>query len=134
MTPDDTADREQQRRGDPALVAALALGASYTDAGAEVGLSKSTVQRRMNEPEFRRQVDELAAVGLERARRIIATATPEAARMLVAMATEPASASLMSPHVRRQAVCEILTRAERGYTDGLIVERVRVLEARLGIE
>ena len=49
MTPSDAAED----RADELIVGALLAGASYAAAAEVAGVSKSTVQRRMREPEFR---------------------------------------------------------------------------------
>ncbi len=45
-----------RRKGDDALVLALARGQTYRDAATEAGLSEKTAQRRVQEPAFRQAV------------------------------------------------------------------------------
>lgn len=50
-----------RRKGDAALIVALAKGLTQRAAAEEAGVSERTVQRRMSEPDFRRAVDDARA-------------------------------------------------------------------------
>jgi hypothetical protein len=50
-----------RHNGDEIVVAMLASGHTYAQAGKEAGLSEKTVQRRMASPAFRRRVEETRA-------------------------------------------------------------------------
>ena len=65
--------------GEVALVLALARGAKVADAAREAGVSESTVQRRMRDPVFRRQVQDARGDLIERMVGILATASATAA-------------------------------------------------------
>lgn len=61
---------------DPALVAALAAGATYAEAAARAGVSERTARRRMDDPAFRAALDDARAEVVSRAvDRLSATAT-----------------------------------------------------------
>lgn len=49
----------RRRKGDEAVLAALAAGHSHAEAAKIAGLSAKTVQRRMADPLFRAELDEL---------------------------------------------------------------------------
>lgn len=62
MTTDDDETAEMLAGKDYALAKALARGRTYTQAGAEVGWSTSTVWRKMQTPRFRAAVDQYREV------------------------------------------------------------------------
>jgi len=93
--------RPKQRRGDEQLISALACGATKEGAARQAGVSLSTVHRRLEDPEFCRQLqafrndivqrtsDALTAAGLEFVKTLIAlvgTGTPPATRLGAAKA------------------------------------------------
>jgi hypothetical protein len=79
--------RTNGRRGvDGVLVAALAFGASYADAGRLAGVSKATVARRMGEPAFRALVLEEREQRADRVRGVLVDASLRAAESLVDLA------------------------------------------------
>lgn len=73
------------RAGDPALVIALARGATVADAAAEAGLSERTAWRRLAEPEVRRCVAEAQAALLQQSVAALADAATRAVETLVAV-------------------------------------------------
>ena len=52
---------------DPALVVALAAGATYAEAAAQAGVSERTARRRMDDPAFRAALDDARAEVVSRA-------------------------------------------------------------------
>jgi len=93
--------RPKTSRADEILIAALACGATQESAAQKAGVSAKTVQRRLAEPEFCRQLqafrsdivqrtsDALTAAGLEFVKTLIAlvgTGTPPATRLGAAKA------------------------------------------------
>jgi len=50
-----------RRNVDQLLLMALACGGTYEAAGAKAGVSKATVYRRLQDPEFQRQLQETQA-------------------------------------------------------------------------
>src|SRR5215216_6637173 len=67
---------------DLVLIAALAGGATYEDAGKQGGVSERTVRRRMDEPEFRQQVESARVEVLARAVAMLTSASVEAVETL----------------------------------------------------
>jgi hypothetical protein len=82
-----------KRDRDALVIAALAGGASYADAGRVAGLSKSTVARRMAEPAFRTEVNDARERTIDQARGILSSGSLSAARTLVEVASEGSSES-----------------------------------------
>ena len=78
-----------RKNGDPALIAALASGATVQDAARTVGVSERTVYRRRDDPEFARRVAEARAELVARAVALLADAGAEAAATLRALLGEP---------------------------------------------
>lgn len=71
------------RRGvDTPLIAALAAGASVAAAGKAGGVSERTAYRRLEDPAFRRQVDDARAAILSRAVAKLTASSTEAAETL----------------------------------------------------
>jgi hypothetical protein len=71
-----------RRNADLPLIAALAGGATIESAAARAGVSERTARRRLDEPEFRKQVDEARREMLTRAVGKLADAGTEAAETL----------------------------------------------------
>jgi hypothetical protein len=71
-----------RRKGDEALLLALAAGRTVRDAAAAAGIGERTATRRMANPEFRRQVTELRADMVQRALGKLADAATEAVNTL----------------------------------------------------
>jgi hypothetical protein len=82
-----------KRDRDALVIAALAGGASYAEAGRVASLSKATVARRMAEPAFRAEVNGAREQMIDQARGILSGASLSAARTLVEVATEGSSES-----------------------------------------
>src|SRR5207248_10966527 len=83
-----------KRDRDAVLIAALARGASYTEAARVAGLSKSTVARRMAEPAFRGQVIEEREETIERVRGMLIEGSLAAAKTLLELTNGGASESV----------------------------------------
>jgi hypothetical protein len=66
------------RKGDAALLTALAAGESVTDAAKRAGISERTAHRRLTEPDFRGRVTEARAAMVARALGKLADASCEA--------------------------------------------------------
>jgi hypothetical protein len=119
---------------DDDLAAMLATGADYKTAGAAVGMSVRSVQRRMADPKFRARVDELKSYAAGRAvallvdgmseaaaelRRLVASASSEkvklaAAKALLELAIRARTAEELERELRRvSAEVEALMRGER---------------------
>jgi len=83
-----------KRDRDAVLIAALARGASYTEAAHVAGLSKATVARRMAEPAFRGQVIEEREETIERVRGMLIEGSLAAAKTLLELASGAAGESV----------------------------------------
>jgi hypothetical protein len=81
----------KREAADELLVVALASGASYSAAAKAAHISKSTVARRMAEPDFRVRVIEEREAHLDSARRRLAAAGPEAISVLVELSRNATS-------------------------------------------
>lgn len=62
-----------RRPGDEKIIGALAAGHPYAEAGRIVGCSERTVRRRMEDPLFRAEVDEMKAQIVEQTSASLAT-------------------------------------------------------------
>ena len=82
--------------GEEALLLALACGATQETAGQKAGLSRRTVARRLEEPDFRKRLEALRADMVQRATAMLTAAALEAVKTLLALqdATTPASTRL----------------------------------------
>jgi hypothetical protein len=94
MTTDEPNENGKREAGDELLVLALGSGQSYAAAAKTAHFSKSTVARRMAEPEFRARVVEERESHLDAARRTLAAAAPEAIGVLLDLARGAASDSV----------------------------------------
>src|SRR4051812_18893091 len=81
----------RSRDRDEILVAALAAGMSYREAGAKAGLSERTVRRRMSESAFRERVVEQGHERAEQVRGLLLNAAPAAAMTIAKLAAEAES-------------------------------------------
>src|SRR5690349_13728284 len=83
-----------KRDRDALVVAALAGGASYAEAGRTAGLSKATVARRMAEAAFRARVIEEREQTAERVRGMLVDGSLAAVRSLLELANNAESESV----------------------------------------
>src|SRR5262245_54699137 len=70
---------------DDALLRALACGATIESAARSAGISESTAYRRLNEPAFRRRLQDLRADMVQRTAGALTAAAQEAVRTLLAL-------------------------------------------------
>ena len=86
--------RGKNSRSDELLVAALACGATHENAAHQAGVSRSTVQRRLADPEFCRKVEAFSANLVRRTAAALTAAGLEFVKTLVVLAgagTPPAT-------------------------------------------
>ena len=123
------ADRGRHRgraHADAALVAALAAGRTAQDAAREAGVSERTVYRRLDDPAFKRQVDEARAEMLARAVAMLTSASVEAVETLRGLLGSPMDFA-------RLAAARAILEVGHKYREQLdLAERVAALEERLG--
>lgn len=74
--------RQKPRKGEAALLAALAAGATVRDAARQAGISERTASRCMEDPGFRQRVQEAKAEIVARAASQLADAATDAAKTL----------------------------------------------------
>src|SRR5262249_13032182 len=74
-----------RRNVDQLLLMALACGATYEAAGAKAGVSKATVYRRLQDPEFQRQLQETQAEMVRRTSGTLTAAGTEAIKTLLGL-------------------------------------------------
>ncbi len=109
-------------RNDEILAAHLAAGLTVQEAAEAARLSPRTVGRKLQEPAFRRRLQEIRAEIADRVCGQLVNAATEAARVL----QELLSAS--SDNIRLSAAKEILSAASRARSDGEFEQRIRELE------
>lgn len=110
--------------GGAGLIAALAAGASYVDAAKAAGVSERTVRRRMAEPAFRQQVDEIRAEMLAQAVAKLTSASVKAVETLEALLGSPLDFARLSA---ARAILELAAKYREQHD---IAERIAALEAR----
>src|SRR5689334_14538137 len=87
-------NRNGRRDVDGLIVAALAFGASYADAGRLAGVSKATVARRMGEPAFRALMVEERERRADQVRGVLTDASLRATESLIGLADGAESESV----------------------------------------
>lgn len=113
------------KRGDAALISALAGGASLRQAAALAGVSASTAYRRTTDPQFQEQVDQARAELIDQAIGKIASASAEASDTLHALLNSPRD------YVRFQAAAKILDAAIAVSQNAELERRLAALEAEV---
>src|SRR3954464_8575927 len=112
--------------GDVVLVAALAGGATYEDAAKQAGVSERTVRRRLDDPAFKRQVDEARAEILSQATARLTGAALDAVEALRGLLGSELDFARLGA---ARAILEVGAK----YREQLdLAERVAALEERLG--
>ena len=114
----------RRRRGDEQILSALAAGKSYREAAREAGLSYKTVQRRVADPLFRAELDDLKRNVVRQAAAHIANAATSAVAALEALLAD------RDPWVRLRAAAKILDTAIDYNQEALITDRIAALEER----
>jgi transposase len=116
------ADRGR-RNADSALITALAAGSTVRDAAASVGVGETTVYRRLQEPEFRHQIEATRREMVGRAVGTLADAASVAATTLRSLAE-----SAESETVKLSAARSILELVVKLREHDELAERVAALE------
>lgn len=119
LTPDDPAER--------LLAAALASGASYTRAAEQAGVSKSTCKRRMADPAFRHQVEQLRHDHVARVEQRLGQLAGQALDTLEALL-----ADTDAPAQRLGAARTLLEGMLKFREQGAVEQRLADLEVRVG--
>jgi hypothetical protein len=113
----------RRRKSDTALVLALACGASPENAAHKAGVSLRTVYRRLAEPSFRDQVNQVQADIVRRAAGLLGAASIQAIKTLTTLQESAQSESVRLGAAR--AVIELAAKL-REATD--LAERVAAIE------
>jgi transposase len=118
-------DKPKVRRQEMQLVLALAGGRNITEAADMVGVSASTVRRRLKEPAFRRQVRELRAETFSEAAGLLARANTAAVATLIRLLADE------SRTIQLHAARSILDYSTRFAETVDLTERICEIEERL---
>ena len=109
-----------RRNADEQLLLGLACGATVEAAARQAGVSLSTAHRRLQDPDFRRRLDDLRADMLRRTAGMLAAAAGEAVKTLLALQKDTVQAAVRLGAAR--AILEV----------GLRVREAADFERRLG--
>jgi hypothetical protein len=113
-----------KRHADQKLLLALACGASVEMAAQSAGVSLSTAYRRLAEPDFQRQLQQLRADMVQRTAGTLTAAGGEAVKTLLALQKEA-----MPPATRLGAARAILELGVKIRETAELQERIAALEA-----
>ena len=113
---------------DTALLAALAGGSSIASAASQAGVSERTAFRRLNDPDFRAQLDRLRAQMVERAAALLATS---AARASVTLSRLLDAESDPVKLAAARAILEMVFRQHERASEHALAERIAQLEEAL---
>lgn len=114
-----------RRNADCALIAALATGMTIAAASKQAGVSEMTAYRRLNDPEFKRALEDAKREALERATSALGAASTAAVGALIGLLSSNA------PTARLGAARAILELAPK-WRESLDLEaRLSALEERL---
>jgi hypothetical protein len=119
--------KDSKKKGEEALVLALACGATVESAARQCEVSERTAYRRLKEPAFRARVQEARAEMVKRSAGMLTAAAGESVRTLLVLQKDSAPAA-----VRLGAARAVL---ELGIKVRELVEleaRIAALEAQVG--
>ena len=117
-------ETSQPEPSDELLILALARGCSFRQAAVESGWSVSTIQRRLDDPDFTKRVADCRNALLARSAGLLASATLTAARKL---RTLSGSSNEVIALAASKAVLEM---AGRYRTDTEVLDRLAALESK----
>jgi hypothetical protein len=117
--------RPPHKRNHDVLLAALACGASQEKAAQQAGVSRSTVQRRLADPAFQRQLEAFRAELVQRTTAVLTASGLEFVKTLVALtsADTPAPTRLGAARAGLEMAAKYRELAD-------IEQRLRALEQR----
>jgi len=118
-----------RRNADDLLLMALACGATFEAAAQKAGVSKATVQRRMNDPAFQKRLQDLGTGMVKRSSAALTAGAMESIKTLLMLQGTSVPYNVRLGAAR--AFLEIGIRM-REVTD--TEERVAALEARLALQ
>jgi hypothetical protein len=114
-----------RRKGDDALLLALATGETVRDAARSAGIGERTATRRVADPDFRRRITEIRAAMIGRALGRLADGMVEAADMLRRLL------DAQSENVRLGAARTLLELGVKLRENVELEERLQALEKQL---
>ena len=114
------------RKGDSALITALAGGATVKEAAHRAGVAECTAHRRLDDPEFRRQVDAARTEMIASAVGTLAKASTAAAVTLATLLGKE-----QPPSIRLGAARSILELGSKLRETQELEERIAALEERV---
>jgi hypothetical protein len=117
-----------RRNADHKLLLAIACGATVESAARQAGVSESTAHRRLEDAEFRKQLQALRADMSQRTAGALTAAATEAVRTLLELQKAPAP-----PAVRLGAARSILEIGIKLREAANLEERLSALEQQLGV-
>jgi hypothetical protein len=112
-----------RRQADEMLLIALACGATLEAAAQKAGVSKATVQRRLQDPEFQKRLQEVRSDMVKRAAGTLTAASAEAIKTLLSL-----QQTTVPPAVRLGAARSILEIGIKMREVADLEERVAALE------
>jgi hypothetical protein len=115
-----------KRRADETLLTALACGATVEAAAAKAGVSAATAYRRLQEPDFKRRLQELRADMVQRTAGTLTAAATEAVKTLLALPKDA-----IPPSTRLGAARAVLELGVKFRETVELEERLAVLEQHL---
>jgi hypothetical protein len=114
-----------RRNANEILLLALACGATAEAAAQKAGVSKTTVHRRLNDPEFRQRLQQARAEILQRTTAALTASSMEAVKTLVEL-----QGGKIPPSVRLGAARAVLELGAKLRETVELEERIRALEMR----
>lgn len=118
-----------RRTADNTLLMALACGATVENAARTANVSEPTVYRRLRDPQFRQQLQQIRSDMVQRAAGMLTAATGEAVRTLLALQKESVPAGVRLGAAR--AILELSIKL-REVAD--LEERFALLEGQLATQ
>ena len=121
--------RGRRKKADTGLIVSLACGASVETAAQKAGLSARTVYRRLADPQFQAQVNDVRADMLRRAAAMLTAAGMAAIKTFTSLQESAQSESVRLGAARSiiELGCKLREMVE-------LTERMAQLEARMGPE
>lgn len=117
---------KHRKKGDQALLLALACGASVESAARQCRLSERTVYRRLADPAFRRELANMRADMVQRSAGMLTAAAMESVKTLITL-----QAGTSPPNTRLGAAKAVLEIGAKLRESADLEERVADLEQRL---
>jgi AcrR family transcriptional regulator len=115
-----------RRQADDMILMALACGATLEAAAAKAGVSKTTVQRRLQDPEFKARLQEIRSDMVKRNASTLTAASGEAIKTLLSL-QQPTS----PPAVRLGAARSVLEIGIKMREIADVEERLAALEQQM---